>query len=659
MMPCCYTSKFRIILLALLLSNFIACKHQNTETVKVTAPELKEKVILLYSELLPIETIEDTRVSKERFFSGKKSLYIHSKIDFSAGFKIKLGNINNLEICDSLEVKFKYFTNNKFKGLKVVWTIDDANGKNLKWTGDTIANYKISAWNQFNLGYKIDKQLLDKNNVLNIYIWNPDQDEVWVDDFEVNLFGRGNEQLIHQGNKFNYHYDFESNLDIVRPEFIKESKAYSGKMTCDLSEGQEFGIAVRKQLKLFGDEIIKKLSASIWVYPMQNNHDLILTISCMDKATNQYKLWQGKSTIQGDFKIDQWTKLNFFVDIPVEKFSLEDEIEVGIWNRGKTAILVDDLHIVFGNQPERVSSNSDSINRIMNQNEPVILNQESLSCEEVDTRFLLAYRPHDVILNALFYKTQMGIESIVHLQKSRAKMFYYNPQKRAFDLVWETENSGHPLLQKNCTFFSGDFDHDKIGEILVIHHENLNWETYQFLENKWAIKLKGINAFPDQWCQKDKLVNVSNRIIKNGQSVLVKCNKNGIETLSLDNGNWNVKQHKSFESLTDLNENDFIMDWNDNTFLKLNTNWRFDLKLIAQIEEKFKLEKKINLSKNLNGQNPKYYEYTQLYSGNFISNHSKHLLITYFNCNNLDYNGSNCLSVESNKDFPNGINFYH
>jgi hypothetical protein len=69
-----------------------------------------------------------------------------------------------------------------------VWTIDDENGKNLSWSGSLIENNKVSTWAYFSLGFKLDKKLANKNNVLNIYVWNPSKDEVWIDDFNFNLF---------------------------------------------------------------------------------------------------------------------------------------------------------------------------------------------------------------------------------------------------------------------------------------------------------------------------------------------------------------------------------------------------------------------------------------------------------------------------------------
>lgn len=654
----CITS-LKYSLLIFVFSAFLACKHKEVNPQVTTKIQAAKHVVLLYNEALPIENIEDIRVSKDNFFSGKKSLYLTPQMDFSTGFKLSLGKVNQIELCDSLQINLKYFNNNKLNGVKVVWTVDDENGKNLLWKGNEIQNNKIAAWNDLKLGFWLDKNLANKNNVLNIYIWNPVKDEIWIDDFEFKLFGKDFiEQQQDDHVKYNFHYDFESNQDIMRTECIKESEAHSGRMTCNLSDGKEYGIAVKKPLYLFGKEVIRKLSASIWIYPTQKDHDLILTFSCKDKVTGDFKFWQGKSTIHGEFELNKWTKLNSAVNLPFEKFNIDDEMEIGIWNRGKTSILVDDLHIVFGEQPERKALNSGTdLNENSTINEALIT-PLSFLCDTINTQFLATYQPKDIILTAPFYHSQNGLESIVHIQKEKVQMYCYESQKNKFALVWETKDVNHPLLIKNTAIFAGDFDNDNVSEILIVNKQTLIWDLYHFKNSSWELKTKGTPLFPSKWCEQNK-VSVSNSMQAKGKTVLVKSTLSGIETLALTDGKWNVSQTKLKVQLHNHKETDMFFDWNNDSYLKFNTDWRFDLKLFSTQNGNLIQDKNIELSKNKKGLKPKYYEYTKLWTGHFISNKGKQLLVSYLNCADADYDGNNCNSIENNDQFPNGISIYH
>lgn len=654
---CITTMKLRLFIF--IFSLIVACKNGKVKAPELVAGEEKKEAVLLYKEELPIEEIKDFRISKDIFFSGKQSLYLNRQIEFSTGFKLNIGRIPHFDLADSLEINLKYFTNNKLKGTKVVWTIDDDKGKNLVWSGSLIESNKVSAWNDVKLGFKLNRQMLQQNSVINIYVWNPEKDEIWIDDFDFRLFGLDHmEQTMSKLNS-NFYYDFETVQDIFRPESIKASKAHSGKMTCNLSDGKEYGIALKKPLNLFGNAIIKKIAASIWVYPSQENHDLILIFSCTDKNTGEVKFWNGKSTLHGEFELNKWTKLNFSTNLPVEKFNLDDEIEIAIWNRGKTSILVDDLHIVFGDHPERKTEQK--IANIENNNleNTVFLDQNVLLLDTISTKFLSSYRPNDIVLAGLFYQPQNELESIIHFQKERVQMSCFNNKKKIFETIWETNDKKHPLLESNKLFFAGDFDHDRMSEILIVNKINYTWELYHFKSGNWELKTKGMQAFPKQWTLRSNQIGVSNTILPSAKSVLFNFIDENLTILELVDGNWSLKNNVVKFDNAYMNERGLLLDWNDGNFLKLNQDWRFDLKLLERNGANLSIRKRIEFKKNNNGLSPKYFEYTHLLSGNFISSQSKHLLAFYFNCANADYDGINCTKIENNVEFPNGISFYH
>ncbi len=79
--------------------------------------------------------------------------------------------------------------------------------------------------------------------------------------------------------------------------------------------------------------------------------------------------------------------------------------------------------------------------------------------------------------------------------------------------------------------------------------------------------------------------------------MLLKCNSFSIETLSLIDGSWIVGEPKIVQQGFAQKETDILLDWNNNALIKLNNDWRFDLKLLALEDHKLTLDKNIELSK--------------------------------------------------------------
>ena len=646
----------------------IACACSNEKKKSNDVPvsvEVKKHIEVIYQDVLPIEDFNDERISKEKFFSGIQSLYMGPKMEYSSGFKQSIGKIENYNNIDSLEINFMNFSTQKLKGVKLVWTIDDDKGTNLIWNGSLLENKSVNTWENVKLAFKLNPSLVKEKHILNIYIWNPSKEEFWIDDFDFKLFGKiALNTNITQLNS-NFSFDFESNQDLLRSEKISASTARSGKMTCNLSDGSEYGIGVKKSFKDFGDQKIKKIAASVWVYPTEKNCDLVLTFSSVNKKNGELNFWHGKSTMNGVFPLNQWTILNLGIDLPTEKFNLEDDVEVGLWNKGKTGVLCDDLHIVYGDQPERISqqhylqnkSNIELKNDKLNENVP--LAQKLLRYDKKKVAGFRQYEPQDKLVAAAFYEPNLGLESILHIKKETAKMWWFNQKNKAFELVWETNDKNSILLKPNTFAAAGDFDGDKKADLLLVNKSDLTWKVYQFEAKAWVLKINGEQAFPAKWIMSINHCSTSSALLAQHKSVLVDLTDQQIEILQLVDGKWktnNLSNGKNFVSC--VNE-EYLIDWNGNNFLKLNTKWRFELKEVAWSNSKMVVNYNIEFIKDEKGCNPKYYEYTALLSGNFISAKNKHLLVCYFNCANSDFNGENCKEIEENSEFPNGISFYY
>lgn len=626
-------------------------------TSKKAQPESKDIKVdtttnyqVLYHEIMPIEDFTDDRISTEKFYSGKKSLQIGSNLEFSFGFKKQIGEITNFNAIDSLEINLMILSPQKLKDVKVVWTIDDENGKNLFWSGSNIENKKLNDWTSLKLNFNLNKALVTEKNKISIYVWNPNKETLWVDDFEFNLLGKIIVEPSNSNNQFNFYFDFENSNELLRPEKISAALSRSGKLCCNLSDGGEYGIGVKKYFNEFGNQIIKKLAASVWVYPTEKNHDLVLTFSCVDEKTGKVKFWQGKSTLNGDFPLNQWTILNSAVNLPTEVFNINDPIEVGIWNKGKTAILCDDLHIVYGGENEKNSLSEVDAKNVTNS---TFLNQKLLHEVDANVSILQAFKPSNQLHHGLFYKAEQGIESILHIQKNEVELLYFDQKMNALTTIWQSKDKDNFLLNGNNYFEAGDFDGDHIGELLVVNKQNFNWAIYQFESNSWQVKIKGEQVFPVEFFNHYPVVK---NVVDSKIDVIVNSLNDKRIILQLVNKKWMVKDFTNKKM--PISKHDILLNWNEKSFLKLNTDWRFELKQIDAFDNKYEITSAIDFEKNATGINPKYYEYTKLLSGNFLNKNKMHLLVLYFNCNNENQKENNCDELEQNKDFPNGIGIY-
>jgi len=651
-------------LIATLTLNGCKNSDNNSQVIKQPNDSLNRHRII-YKEELPIEEYLDWSVSKEKFYTGTKSLLIDSQIEFSKGFKKQIGSIENFQLIDSIEINFHFLSYADLKNVKLVYRIDDNKGNNKFCKADLIKTNQVDIWNEMKVGFNINPAFLEENNIIKIYIWNPDKEVMWIDDFGYQLIGNSQTKDTSINSKINYFNDFENPYDFIGSEKIKKTIAHSGKFSCDLSDGSEYGINIKNKFQEFSKQIIKKISASIWIYPTEPNHNVVLTFSIKDKKTGESKFWYGKESLHGIFQLNKWTILNCSENMPVEIINLEDEIEVGIWNKGKTSVFCDDLHIVYGDEPERKSNiieNNQTINSSGNSdkiNYKRTLECKFLSHNTIKLEGIKYVTPSDKLVAGKFYEHQKGLESILHINKESAKLWWFNQNKKIFDLVWETNDKNNFILKPSNYIAAGDFDGDQIGDLLIVNKNDLTWAIYNLEKLQWQLKMTGKNYFPLNWIEDIDNISLSKKLSSSKKTLFINFTKQSLETLRLDNGIWISSKQEIGMSGTENYTDDILLDWNENYFLKLNTNWRFDLKQVEIKNNSLTENYFIDFKKDEKGVNPKYYEKTILLSGHFLNPNNKQLLLVYYNCINENFDGRNCSGIENNNEFPNGINFYN
>lgn len=168
--------KIKYFVLGTLIMLVLSCSN-NKEFVPVYRGQIDEG-----------EWINTHTVGK---FGGVKKDYC-SKIDsvnqYSYGFKKLISEISPDPI-KKVNVSVWVKINDTNKKTSLVISLDNKDGKNIFWSGhevnpitkETNKWYKIDVLDVFPEDYEID------GAVIGVYVWNPNNDIVYVDDFEISF----------------------------------------------------------------------------------------------------------------------------------------------------------------------------------------------------------------------------------------------------------------------------------------------------------------------------------------------------------------------------------------------------------------------------------------------------------------------------------------
>jgi hypothetical protein len=638
-----------IIVIGLLFGVY-GCQPQSTKDKK-NGDQSKNKNVL-YSEVLSAEIQATKTNSLVEEYKGKSAWLINDSVKYFNAFSKSFGEFQNFSALDSVQIEGSLIALNLFKNVAINCVVQEQNGNDVKHYQQAITIKQSGRWSNFNMKIKLDSLLIKRNNKLKIYISNPNNSSFWIHELRYKLIKNNDNSF---KNNSNYFYDFEDKYGIYNSKLISKSIARSGSNTCNFSNGEEYGISIKKTFEQIGENVVGKVSASVWIYPMEANHDLNLAISVTNYKDGKFKLWEGKSTKISSLPLNKWSILNFTVNFDPANFDLKDTIAVGLWNRGKTAILADDLTIVYGTdhkQDDHISADSStSLTKHY-------FETDFLQAQHVITKKMLAYKPGDRLLSARFYAPEKSLDCLLHLNSKTAQMFYFDSSKNEFIKVWETKQGSSFLCNMNNLFFAGNFNDDTIADLLVINKQSLLWNIYNFVNNSWVLKAQGKSLFPKEWTQVPNTIGAYYN--KNAKRTnLIRVNNNLIENLDLKNENWNTTKLPKTSNALHIESDDYLLEWNNVEFLKLNSRWRFDLTKLIKNNQEFAMVKKVDFKGFTNNCNPKYYENNKLVAGNFTSHLFKSLLVFSFNCNDFNQDGIYCEEIENNKELPNQIQIFH
>ena len=635
------TQKKRLVVYSLFIfSGFLVAylflrKKNNHELISTETAHVKKDSLVSTSLLLETFDLESNTegfVSTEKHHSGKQSCKLSSTIEYGISISKKISDIPTFNNLTNISITYSCLSGSENPDALYVLTIDDNNGKNVFWAGEPVLYNTNKIWTEASVNFIIAPEFLKPEYKITTYPWNRNKKEFYMDDILLDYRGVATykneaESLPETSNLF---FDFETDAGLQGADNVKETTAHSGKKACDLSGGKEYGPSVSKKMSEISPSLIKKVSMSVWVCPLADNDTTMLVASVVN-SKNETVFWEGESSEGLNFQKNKWTKINVSCNLPIEKMSSTDILTVSIWNKGKTDVIVDDLEIVYGDSPERrgepstVDATTIYEKRFVGEkNKPPfktiyfekqeIKNKNSTSIIPVYGIVPLTeqnctddFSPNDAFLIGDFFQDKNGLDDIVCLKSFGQAFFTYDPEKKQFKRLWNNVNEANAIWNNKNNYYSGDFNLDGIGDVLSVDKSTNEWNILNFVGKEWKVISQGKNP-KKEWLVKNK------------------------------------------------NETTFPGNYfgNKQTTLKLNNDWRFDLKLM----ENDLILGNVDFKGYPKDYNPKYYEFIKIVPGKFLSKNQTSLLVVVCNCADNDFKGIHCKTVEDLKYLPNSTQVY-
>lgn len=478
----------------------------------------------------------------------------------------------------------------------------------------------------------------------------------------------------------NFFFDLESTDGLVGIDNIKQGIAHSGTTSCDLSGGKEYGFSIIKKIGDAGRFPIKRVSASVWIYPLMENPNVVLTAT-VSSPKGESVFWDGKSTEKMNLPTGKWTKINAAYNLPVEKLTPDDVLQINIWNKGKTDVLVDDMEVVYGESNERrgeysrIDANTFYEKRFVSQrNKPPF---PTVYCKKQEinnnnTTQLVPdnndsdLSPNDEFLSGDFISDKNNLDELLCIKKGKLLLFAYDPGRTVFEFRFAI---AHPheqsLWDKNTKKFAGDFNADGRTDVLIVNTGNKFWNLVELKNKEWNTISSG------------SISTEMSRLLEHGEGFVSKLFSGKKDAMLInDSSGFRMFQLNTTldgfdETAVNRNPSDSILFKGSPVFysgnftgdgkpqlLRYDVEWRFDLKLLDVASDGFTISGIVDFKGYEKDCNPKYYEFLKIVPGRFISSDKTSLLTILRNCKDQDFNGTFCNEFENAGYLPNSIQLY-
>jgi len=279
---------------------------------------------------------------------------------------------------------------------------------------------------------------------------------------------------------FSIFYDFENIQSADNIKSLYTEKAFSGKTSTKAFGKNSFSVIIEKKVKEIGIDKLSKISMSgkIYIFPLHStlNSALVLTISSNNGET---KYWKGIE-INGfdNLPIETWLNVSGDFILKDIQLSNEDVIKFYLWNSSNNDMLLDDLFIIFGEEPERPGNKTIcdlTSNAVFYKGPPYPV--FSLFKNNLNDTFTLnnnkdLFNNDSAIIKGYFIEKNSGLQSIICFGKSPTLYHYCSTKRKFLDFNINMPDNKQFNNNNNFKIYSSDFDGDGFDEILFLNKTN-------------------------------------------------------------------------------------------------------------------------------------------------------------------------------------------
>ena len=132
----------------------------------------------------------ESSISSEKFFSGKRSCVLNEFNEYSITIKKHVSEIP--ASIQKIDFRLKLLDpKDNSKNAVVVLSIDDEFGKNVFWQGIPLKHIQndSSEWSDVKASFLLDINSFSQKNILKMYVWNKEKRLFYIDDIIVDYWG--------------------------------------------------------------------------------------------------------------------------------------------------------------------------------------------------------------------------------------------------------------------------------------------------------------------------------------------------------------------------------------------------------------------------------------------------------------------------------------
>jgi len=280
-------------------------------------------------------------------------------------------------------------------------------------------------------------------------------------------------------------------------------------------------------------------------------------------------------------------------------------------------------------------------------------------------------RQNDEILLADAVSKNIILYAITNLS---GHAFPSKPAEMKLNTLWEGTYKNFDMKGALPVYFSTPcLGNLQKAKLLTVYSDG-NWQLFEFQNTDWkaiAQSKKPVNEWVDANYNYNLvygrfLAKTNNNLILS-VSTSKKDNKSVYSLLSYNEENKNLieiysSQKSKVWGLDTLKAADNLMVLRGisktESILRLDNEWRFDLKHIAFNDTTFQILSTIDFKGYKNDYNPKFYEIVHLIPGCFIEKNKTSFLTLCYNCKNGNLHDSNCKQYINHSFLPNTLSVF-